>query len=59
IELGFLFHICTDLFFDETILTDLGCSNQQSCDAALTKELHQKLFDQIRWDRQERINLLL
>ncbi|MCY7894782.1 hypothetical protein MOB09_17465 [Bacillus vallismortis] len=54
-----MFHICTDLFFDETILTDLGCSNQQSCDAALTKELHQKLFDQIRWDRQKRINLLL
>ncbi|MED4812025.1 inositol monophosphatase family protein [Bacillus atrophaeus] len=38
---------------DSTLLTDLSYDNQQSCIAASTKELHQMLLDQIRWDRKE------
>ncbi|MCY8451472.1 hypothetical protein MOC98_00960 [Bacillus spizizenii] len=48
--------VITDAFgksLDDTLLTDLSYNNQQSCIAASTKELHQKLLDQIRWDRKE------
>ncbi|OEI72792.1 hypothetical protein BG616_00540 [Bacillus subtilis] len=48
--------VITDAYgksLDDTLLTDLSYNNQQSCIAASTKELHQKLLDQIRWDRKE------
>lgn len=36
---------------DETLLTDLSYTNQQSCIAASTKELHQNLLEKINWKR--------
>lgn len=36
---------------DETLLTDLSYTNQQSCIAAFTKELHQNLLEKINWKR--------
>ncbi|QUI24840.1 hypothetical protein HZI73_22175 [Vallitalea pronyensis] len=44
--------IITDAYgesLDETLLTELGYHNQQSCIAASTHELHKKILDQIKW----------
>ncbi|PGR36741.1 hypothetical protein COC47_20005 [Bacillus cereus] len=46
--------IITDAYgnsLDETLLTDLSYTNQQSCIAASTKELHQNLLEKINWKR--------
>ncbi|KKB75473.1 MULTISPECIES: inositol monophosphatase family protein [Bacillus] len=47
--------VITDAYghsLDDTLLTDLSYHNQQSCIAASTKELHQKLLDEIRWEKR-------
>ncbi|MDF9761630.1 hypothetical protein EI200_11570 [Peribacillus simplex] len=49
--------IITDAYgksLDETLLTDISFNNQQSCIAASTEELHQKLLEQINWKGSEK-----
>ncbi|MCP4137559.1 MAG: hypothetical protein GY754_41715 [bacterium] len=46
--------VITDAYgnsLQDTLLMDLSYENQQSCIAASTKELHQKLLNSIKWDR--------
>lgn len=53
--------IITDAYgkmLQDTLLTDLSFQNQQSCIAASTKDLHEKLLHEIKWENVKQYSKL-